>query len=67
LPTQRGFWKPQPCTPAREGKVKDRLIALQEDVITSWSRTLGNRENGFTALTINCSRRENVDQESNKW
>lgn len=37
---QRCFWKPCQHTPATEDKVRDRLMALLEDVTTG-ARTLG--------------------------
>lgn len=40
---ERRFWKLLRYTLAKEGKVKDKLIALQEDVIPA-SRTLGEGE-----------------------
>lgn len=42
-------WKPPDYVPAKEGEVKDRPIALQEDVITG-SRTLGNWKITFLSL-----------------
>lgn len=48
-----------------EGKVKRRLTALREDVITG-SRTLGKGKKNFPAIQSICWLRGDVDRKSNE-
>lgn len=58
-------WKPLEYAPAKEGKVKDRPIALQEDVITG-SRTPGNEKITLLSLGTSACLRLTQTGKSNK-